>query len=93
MGVQEGVRVYNGRMDKEDDKKIIHDTNAWMNEHARPSYEALVDLAHSETPEAYEILRELALKYNIDHDDSTPLLELAAKISNMVGKTPDENSY
>ena len=77
----------------ETEENSIKKINTWMNEHSQPSYEALVDLARSETPEAYEILRELALKYNISHDDSTPLLELVAKISNIIGKAPDESNY
>lgn len=84
--------MYTVGMD-ESGEDMIKKANSWMNEHSRPSYEALADLARSETPEAYEILRELALQYDIPCDDSTPLLELAAKISNVIGKNSDESNY
>ncbi len=52
----------------------------WLSNHGQISYEELIKIAESGTPESVERLHELADDNNVIYDESTDMTQLAEEI-------------
>ena len=62
------------------DQEIIKEANDWLNDHGQPTFPKLKRLAEMRTPEADELLRELADDYDVRYDEETPSMKLVDEI-------------
>lgn len=62
------------------DRKELSHANEWFNEHGQPTFEQLKSLAEANTPEALEVLQQLADDYDITYDTTTDSMDLAEKV-------------
>jgi hypothetical protein len=63
-----------------DEPTMIQHSQEWLNSHGAPSYSYLKKLAEDDDLASREELLELAERYNISYDRSTPLQDLVEKI-------------
>lgn len=64
----------------------MDEANQWLNDHGQPTFSKLKRLADLQTPEANELLRELADDYNVRYDEETPPMKIVEEIMLRVGE-------
>jgi hypothetical protein len=75
--------------EQEEGSLAVRQANEWLNDHGRPSFDVLMDLARRHTAQAKEILWEYAERYDITHDPTMRLEDLVHRIWTAMESSPD----